>query len=197
MEMADGQERLNLLVVIASTRPVRVGLPIGEWVTGVARSEPGWAVTVADLKEIDLPLMNEPKHPRLREYEFDHTKRWSELVDAQDAFVFVFPEYNHSMIAPLRNALDYLVQEWSYKPVGLVSYGGMSGGIRAAAQVKLAAVSMRMMPISEGVIVFGAGQHVRDGVFEADESVQRSAGSMFTELHRWARAMKLLRTGEI
>jgi NAD(P)H-dependent FMN reductase len=62
----------------------------------------------------------------------EHTKRWSATVAAADAVVFVMPEYNRTFTAPLKNALDYLYYEWNYKPVGLVSYGGVSGGLRAA-----------------------------------------------------------------
>ena len=85
--------------------------------------------------------MDEPKHPRLREYEHQHTKDWSARVEAADAFVFVHPEYNYGITAPLKNALDYLSQEWNYKPLGLVSYGGVSAGTRAAQMIKQVATT--------------------------------------------------------
>src|SRR5690242_5860222 len=85
---------LRLLIIIASTRPGRVGLPVGQWFSERAREHGGFEVSVADLAELALPFMDEPNHPRLRLYTHQHTKEWSALVDAADAFVFVSPEYN-------------------------------------------------------------------------------------------------------
>jgi NAD(P)H-dependent FMN reductase len=195
--MAQGQDRLKVMVVIASTRPTRVGLSVGTWIRGLVEAEPSWDLTVADLKEIDLPMMNEPKHPRFREYQFEHTKRWSELVDAQDAYIFVFPEYNHGMTAPLKNAIDYLSLEWGYKPVGLVSYGGVSAGLRATQQVKTVVAALKMMPLSEAVTIPSISDQVKDGVFVPTESATGAAGVMLAQLRRWAVAMKPLRTGEL
>jgi NAD(P)H-dependent FMN reductase len=189
---------LKLLVVIASVRPVRIGLPVGTWITEVARTHGGFDVTVADLKEIDLPMMNEPNHPRLRQYTFDHTKNWSATVGPQDAFIFVFPEYNYAMTAPLKNALDYLVHEWQYKPVGLVSYGGISAGLRAAQQVRQTVTGFKMMPLHEAVALPMVSSSIDDdGDFIANDSATRSAETMLTELRRWALALKPLRTGDL
>src|SRR5690606_20059283 len=96
-----------------------------------------FAVERVDLKEINLPLLDEPKHPRLGEYEHEHTKRWSATVTRADAFVFVTPEYDFGPPASLINALQYLVKEWAYKPVGLLSYGGVSAGLRSANALRI------------------------------------------------------------
>jgi NAD(P)H-dependent FMN reductase len=188
---------LALGIVIASTRPVRVGKPVGDWFSAVAREEPGWKVDVADLRDIDLPLMNEPRHPRFRDYEHDHTLEWSAWVDGRDAFVFIFPEYNHTFTAPIKNALDYVSQEWAYKPVGLVSYGGVSGGLRAAQALKPPLTALKMMPIPEAVTIQSVSQYVDGDVFTPIDSVTRSAGAMLEQLHRWALAMRPLRTGTL
>src|SRR4051812_46674182 len=118
----------KLEIIIASTRPNRVGLPVARWIETEARTHGGFdEVELVDLAEVDLPFMNEPHHPRLRDYQLQHTKDWSAKVDSADAFVFVMPEYNYGFTAPLKNAIDYLHHEWRYKPVGLVSYGGGGG----------------------------------------------------------------------
>ena len=104
----------RLLVVIASTRPGRAGRAIGDWFAEAARAHNGFEVDVADLAELDLPFHDEPAHPRLGQYEHDHTRRWSEQVAAADAVVFVMPEYNYSFSAPLKNAFDYLHNEWKF-----------------------------------------------------------------------------------
>ena len=121
-------DRPRLLIIIASTRPGRVRLPVGQWVTRQAEAHGGFDVGGDDLAEIDLPLMDEPNHSRLRQYMRQHTKDWSARVAAADAFVLVMPEYDHGYTAPLKSAIDYLVQEWQYKPGGLVSYGADGGG---------------------------------------------------------------------
>src|SRR6185437_13398474 len=117
----------TLQVIIASTRPGRVGPIVGDWFLALARQHGGFDVQVSDLAELALPLMDEPHHPRLKQYQHEHTRNWSARVDAADAFVFVMPEYNYTFTAPLKNAIDYLHTEWAYKPVGFVSYGGISG----------------------------------------------------------------------
>ena len=126
----------TLQIIIASTRPGRVGEPVADWFSARARQHGGFELDVVDLAELALPFMDEPNHPRLRRYEHQHTKDWSARVDAADAFVFVTPEYNHSYNAPLKNAIDYLHQEWEYKPVGFVSYGGVAAGTRAVQALK-------------------------------------------------------------
>jgi NAD(P)H-dependent FMN reductase len=119
------------MIVIASTRPGRVGLPVARWFTERATEHGAFEIQVVDLAELDLPFLDEPRHPRLRQYTQDHTHAWSEMVDAADAFVFVTSEYNHGYPAPLKNAIDDLNQEWKDKPLGFVSYGGVSAGTRA------------------------------------------------------------------
>ncbi len=185
---------LNLLVVIASTRPGRAGLPIGTWFTGQAQADGRFAVQVADLAEVGLPLLDEPKHPMMQQYEHDHTKRWSETVANADAFVFVTPEYNYSAPPSLVNAMDYLYHEWAYKPVGLVSYGGISGGIRSAQMIKLVATTLSMMPIPEAVPIPFFRKHMDEHWrFVAEEVHEKSARDMLDSLAKWATALKSLR----
>jgi NAD(P)H-dependent FMN reductase len=139
----------NLLIIIASTRPGRAGLPVARWFEPVATAHGTFDVTVADLAEWNLPFLDEPKHPKLREYTKEHTRRWSAEVDAADAFVFVMPEYNHGFNAPLKNAIDYLHQEWAHKPAGFVSYGGVGAGMRAVQQLKQVLISLNMLPVND------------------------------------------------
>jgi NAD(P)H-dependent FMN reductase len=188
-------DKPRLLIVVASTRPGRVGLPVSRWVREQAERHGGFAVEVADLAEINLPLMDEPNHPRLRQYTHQHTKDWSAIVDAADAFVFVMPEYNHGFTAPLKNAIDYLVQEWGYKPVGLVSYGGISGGLRAVQLLKPVLSGLRMVPLTEAVPIPMVQSHITDdGAFHATDQLDEAAQGMFNALQRWVPALRTLRT---
>lgn len=184
----------RLMIVVASTRPGRVGLPVAEWFDGHARAHGGWEVDVADLAEIALPLMDEPNHPRLQRYEHAHTIAWSARVAAADAFVLVTPEYNHSFTAPLKNALDFLHVEWQHKPVALVSYGGISAGLRAATAIKHVLVALRMTPIPDAVTIPFVSRLIDDdGRLQANELMEQSAQAILDELLRVQAALLPLR----
>ena len=186
-------DKLHLAVIIVSTRPVRVGLPVGKWFFEAAQAHGQFAINLIDLKEVNLPLFDEPKHPRLGEYEHAHTKAWSAQVQAADAFVFVTPEYNYSSPPSLVNAVDYLHREWFYKPAGFVSYGGIAAGTRSAQMSKLLLTGLKVMPMAEGVAIPFVNTHVEDDVFKPAESTAHSAKVMLDELHRWAVALRPMR----
>jgi NAD(P)H-dependent FMN reductase len=185
----------RLMIVIASTRPGRSGLPIGEWFTAQAQKQAAFDVDVVDLAELGLPFMDEPNHPRLRRYTQQHTKDWSVRVDAADAFVFVTPEYNHGYGAALKNAIDFLHVEWAYKPVGFVSYGGVAAGTRAVQQLKPVVAVLKMVPIMEAVSIPFHSQFLdEDGVVQANETMEQAAILMLDELARVEEALRPLRT---
>ncbi len=186
---------LHLQVVIVSTRPGRVGPTIANWFYEHARAGGQFEVELIDLAEVNLPMFNESRHPRLQQYEHEHTKAWSKSVQKADAFVFVTPEYNHSTPPSLLNALDYLLVEWAYKPAGFVSYGGVSAGTRSVTMTKIPVSSLKMMPMVEAVnIPFFTKFIDKDtGVFQADDVQKKAADIMLNELLRWATALKPLR----
>ena len=183
----------KLHVIIASTRPGRIGLPIGLWFVERARTHAKFEVTLVDLKEVNLPMYDEPQHPRFEKYEHAHTKAWSASVRAADAFVIVTPEYNYSAPPSLMNAFDYVYNEWNYKPAAFVSYGGISGGLRAVQHAKNTVTTLKMMPIFEGVVLPFAAKSVTDGKFQGTEANDQAATAMLDELLRWAEALKPLR----
>ncbi|WP_433307270.1 NADPH-dependent FMN reductase [Actinoplanes sp. CA-030573] len=184
---------LSLLVVVASTRPGRVGLPVSQWFVDAAKANGGFQVSVADLAEENLPLLDEPHHPRLARYEHDHTRRWSEKVAAADAFVFVAPEYNYGIAPSLKNALDYLHHEWRYKPASVVSYGGVSAGTRSAMALHASAYALNLFMISQAVNIPFVHAQISDGRFEPNETTGTAAVAMLDELARVAGALKSLR----
>ncbi|HEX5557815.1 MAG TPA: NAD(P)H-dependent oxidoreductase [Gaiellales bacterium] len=182
-----------LRIIIASTRPGRVGLPVGSWFTDVARAHGGFDVEVTDLAELNLPFMDEPKHPRFREYTHDHTRAWSETVDAADAFVFVMPEYNFGINAPLKNAIDFLHQEWHDKPVGFVSYGGVAAGTRAVQMTKQIVSALKMLPVYEAVYIPFVASRIEDGRFHPSDVTEKAAGALLDELLRVEAGLRTLR----
>lgn len=184
---------LKLHVIIASTRPGRIGLPIGNWFFERAKAHGKFEVTLVDLAEVKLPLLDEPKHPRFQQYEHAHTKAWSATIAAADAFALVTPEYNYSTVPSLVNAFDYLYKEWNYKPAGFVSYGGISGGLRAVEMTKQTLGALKVVPVVEAVALPFAVKQVADGTFSGTPDNEKAANVMLDELHRYAEALKPMR----
>ncbi len=184
----------KLNVIVASTRPQRVGLSIGQWFFERARKHAKFDAELVDLKEVNLPLLDEPKHPRFRQYEHAHTKAWSARVAAADAFVFVTPEYNHGAPPALVNALDFLYAEWNYKAAGFVSYGGASGGLRSVEMAKTILTTLKVMPLPEAVSIPFAGKMMdASGAFPGSEELDKASGAMLDELLKWSGALSTLR----
>jgi NAD(P)H-dependent FMN reductase len=183
----------TLQVVIASTRPGRVGLPVGEWAYQRAKAHGEFEVELIDLAEVSLPFLDEPNHPRLRQYVHQHTLEWSATIDRADAFVFVTPEYNFGMNAPLKNALDFLNQEWQHKPVGFVSYGGVSAGTRSVQMIKQVVTTLKMIPIFEAVNIPFVQQFLEDGMLRPNDVMESAMTAMLDELLRYTEATEVLR----
>jgi NAD(P)H-dependent FMN reductase len=188
----------NLMVVIASTRPTRVGMAVGRWFVDRATQHGAFDIDLVDLAELDLPFMDEPEHPRFARYVHDHTKRWSARVKAADAFVFVTPEYNHGYNAPLKNAIDFLHHEWEYKPVGFVSYGGVAAGTRAVQQLKPVVAVLRMTPLSDAVYIPFVHQHLnQDRQFQPSDELETAATALLGALERFEGALRPLRAAAV
>ena len=183
----------NLTIIIGSTRPGRSGAAIAKWFAARAKDHGGFDVAVVDLAEIGLPLLDEPNHPRLRQYTRQHAKDWSAIIDAADAFVFVTPEYNNGYPAALKNAIDYLHHEWRNKPVGFVSYGGVAAGTRAVQQLKQVVTALRMLPVYDSVNIPFHAQFFTGGVFRSNEVMDKASDTMLDELVRTEAALRPLR----
>jgi NAD(P)H-dependent FMN reductase len=184
----------SLQIMITSTRDGRAGHHVATWFDAIARDHGAFEVELIDLAQVDLPLVDEPHHPRLRKYQHDHTKAWSATVERADAFVFVTPEYNYGPPPALINALDYLVHEWAYKPAGFVSYGGVSGGTRGVQMSKQVVTALKMMPMLESVAIPFFAQYIKPESGFQPPDVQRDAARvLLDEMLRWTNAMKPLR----
>lgn len=177
-------------------RPGRVGLPVARWFQERAHAHGLFEVELVDLLELGLPFMDEPNHPRLHEYTRQHTKDWSAMVDGADAFAFVTPEYNHGLSPALKNAIDFLHNEWQYKPVGFVSYGGVSAGTRSVGMLKQVVSTLKMYPIGDTVSIPFVARFIDDeGELDANETMEKAADSMLDELLRVSDALAVLRGG--
>jgi NAD(P)H-dependent FMN reductase len=184
----------NLKVIIGSTRPGRAGAAVAEWFHEVASGHPGFDADLVDLATVGLPLLDEPEHPRRRRYVHEHTKRWSRIVDAGDAYVFVVPEYNHGYNAATKNALDYLHDEWQRKPVGFVSYGGIAAGTRSVQMLIQVVTALGMIPARTSVSIPLIRRMITpDGAFAPDRILAESGTAMLDELASWAADLKSVR----
>ncbi len=183
-----------LQIIIGSTRPGRVGPSVADWIADRARAHGGFEVEVVDLAEVDLPIFNEPRHPRLGQYEHQHTRDWSATVSRADAFIFVVPEYNYGFNAATKNAIDYLHTEWQHKAVGFASYGGVAAGTRAVQMLKQVLTTLRMVPVFDSVNIPFVQQFIGpDGHLQPNETMEAAATTMLDELLRWTTALRPLR----
>jgi NAD(P)H-dependent FMN reductase len=183
-----------LQIIIASTRPGRIGLPVALWFHQAAIEHGGFEVELIDLAEVNLPFMDEPHHPRLRRYQHQHTKDWSATIDRAEAYVFVTPEYNYGFNAVLKNAIDFLHQEWLHKPVGFVSYGGVAAGTRAVQMLKQVVTTLKMMPVFGSVNIPFVAQFLdEEDRIQPNEIMVTAANVMLDELLATTLALEPLR----
>ena len=186
----------TLQIIIGSTRPGRVGPAVAEWFRDRAVAHGAFAVELIDLAEVNLPLFDEPHHPRLRQYVHQHTKDWSATISRGDAYVFVIPEYNHGVNAATKNAIDYLHHEWQFKPVGFVSYGGVAAGTRAVQMLKQIVTAVRMLPVYNAVNIPFVQQFLdSEKGFVANDVLETAAADMLAELARLTAATRGLHAG--
>lgn len=184
----------KLKVITSTIRAGRKGPVMAEWIAKKARETGNFEVEIIDLGELNLPMMAEPNHPRAQKYEFEHTKEWSAKIDEADAFIFVTAEYNYSYPAPLKNALDYLAFEWNYKAAGIVSYGGVSAGTRAAIQLTGDLPTYKIVPLPEAVNIPFYWQFINDNEeLVGNEIMDQSADMMLKELSRWTKGLKVVK----
>lgn len=125
----------NIKLIIGSTRSVRVGKPVANWLAKTAK-EAGYTLDVLDLREINLPFFEAPASPMYVPVDTPEAKAWAAMIGEADGFVFLTPEYNLSISAPLKNAIDFLYAEWNDKKASIVSYGYVNGGGSATKHLK-------------------------------------------------------------
>lgn len=173
---------MKLLVVIGSVRNGRSGTAVAKMVTNQL-DDTKVDYKVADLKELDLPMLNQEIVPSSanRNYDDGRVQRWSKMADEADAYMFITPEYNHGPPASLKNALDWLYPEWENKPAALVGYGGM-GATRAMHQLKPNMLKLSLFPIAE-VPIPGFKDYIVDGLLvneRAEANVLKAVDTLKT-----------------
>ena len=190
---------VRVSVIIASTRPTRIGHHVAAWVVAAledlappsapaapgAPDAPAVAVTVHDLREIALPFLDEPGQPADGNYVHDHTRSWSAAMRSTDALVLVMPEYNRGYNAALKNAIDYLYAEWEGLPVGCVGYG-WHGASYAKSALRQTLERVKMTVVDGPGLQFGRSL-TQDGEVQAEASDRDALALMLTGLLEKAR----------
>lgn len=185
---------IRLMVIIGSVRPGRTGLSVALWVHEHVTERGGFDIDFVDLAELNLPMVDEARLPRLHEYGRRHTLAWSARVEQADAFLFVSPEVNYSYAPALKNALDFLYDEWGRKPVGLVSYGGRGGGAFGAAALRPVLSALGLVAASSHVDILQASSQVDDGFFTPDDRQVAQLDGLIDELRALAPALRSVRS---
>src|SRR5712664_2753324 len=141
---------IRIAIILGSTRPGRKGEAVAKWVYEIAQKRSDSDFELVDVKDFNLPLLDEPMSPMMGQYTHQHTKAWSAKIASFDAYVFVTPEYNHSTSGALKNAIDLLYHEWVNKAAGFVTYGGPYA-IRAVENLRLVMAELQVAGVKAQV----------------------------------------------
>jgi NAD(P)H-dependent FMN reductase len=183
---------LNVGIILGSTRPNRNGEAVAKWVFEQTRNRTDARYELVDIKDYDLPLLDEPIPPSQGKYSQPHTKRWAEKIASFDAFVFVTPEYNHSTSGALKNAIDFLYREWNNKAAGFVSYGS-AGGARAVEALRLILAEIQIADVRAQVMFSLFTDFKNFSEFAPDPRHDAELDAMLKQLVAWGTALKTLR----
>jgi NAD(P)H-dependent FMN reductase len=189
------ESSVNIAVILGSTRPNRHSEDVGRWLLDRATRRSDLTIEAIDLAQIDLPIYDEPHPPIMGAYTHQHTRDWAERIGPYDGYVFVTPEYNRSVPAVLKNAIDYLYAEWTNKAAGFVSYGADAGGARAVEHLRCILGELHIADVRTMVPLSLTDDFEQYTHFAPTEAAAAKADAMLAELTSWARAMRTVRHG--
>jgi NAD(P)H-dependent FMN reductase len=183
---------LRIAIILGSTRPGRKGEAVAKWIYEIAQKRSDAEFELVDIKDFNLPLLDEPMSAMMGQYTHEHTKTWSAKVASFDGFVFVTPEYNHATSGALKNAIDFLYHEWANKAAGFVGYGGASG-TRAVENLRLVMGELQVADVRAQVGLSLFTDFENYSVFQPARHHEKSVNAMFDQVIAWSGALKLLR----
>lgn len=188
---------IRIGIVVGSTRPGRNAESVAHWVWEHAKLRSEAVFELVDLKDFNLPLLDEPLSAMAvsmgyGQYQQEHTRKWSDTVKALDGFIFVTPEYNHSIPGALKNALDYLYPEWNNKAAAIVSYGSV-GGVRAAEQLRVVLAELQVATVRAEVNLSTHTDFEQFRTFKPSPMHESRLSAVFDQLIAWTRALGTLR----
>jgi NAD(P)H-dependent FMN reductase len=185
-------------IIVGSTREGRFSETVANWVRADLAQRADVQVHLLDLRDFPMPFFDQPAPPGMpgrAPYEHQVVQRWTAAIAASDGYVFVTPEYNHSIPAVLKNAIDWVYQEWNRKAAAFVSYGGV-GGARAVEHLRGVAVELQLACVNKGVHLplSTLMLHLQGGdATPALAQAQPQLDGVMTELLWWTNALKAAR----
>ena len=179
-------------VIIGSTRPGRNAEKVAKWVMEQAGKRSDAQFELVDLADYNLPLLDEPVPPSLHQYSKPHTHAWAKKIDSLDAFVFITPEYNHSITGALKNAIDFVYAEWNNKAAGFVSFGS-AGGARAVEQLRTVMGEVQVADVRQQVLFSLHSDFENYSVLKPSAMHETMLRTLLDQLVSWGGAMKRLR----
>jgi NAD(P)H-dependent FMN reductase len=183
---------MKVAVILGSTRPGRIGEAVAEWVYGIAKKRSDAKFELVDIKDYNLPLLDEAIAPSNDKYSKPHTKTWAAKISQFDAFVFVTAEYNHGIPGALKNAIDFLYKEWNNKAAGFVSYGS-AGGTRVVEQLRLVMAELQIADVRAQVMLSLFTDFENFSVFKPSPFQEKAVSTMLDQVIAWGAALKTLR----
>jgi NAD(P)H-dependent FMN reductase len=184
---------IKIAIILGSTRPGRNGEAVARWVYEIAKKRIDAEFEYVDIKDFNLPLLDEPVPPSQGQYSKEHTNVWSAKIDSFDSYIFVTAEYNHGIPGALKNAIDYLYKEWNNKSAGFVGYGS-AGGVRAVEQLRLVMAELQVADVRAQVAVSIITEFEDFRIFKPASYQENLVNNMLDQVISWGRALKLLRT---
>jgi NAD(P)H-dependent FMN reductase len=183
---------LKLAVILASNREGRFGPVVADWFLSRTADREDFDVELIDLAEVELPTALSYKPGSAVRAEL--AKVSPKLADA-DAFAVLTPEYNHSFPASLKSLIDWHFYEWQAKPVGFISYGGISGGLRAVEQLRQVFAEMHAVTVRDTVSFHNAGALFDDdGQHKDPAAPDAAAKTMLDQLAWWGNALRVAKS---
>jgi NAD(P)H-dependent FMN reductase len=182
----------KIAVVTGTTRPGRNNIAVAHWVLENAQKRSDATFELVDIADFDLPLLDEAMPAGFQQYANEHTKKWSQTIAQYDGYIFVTPEYNHSISGSLKNALDYISVEWNNKAAGFVGYGS-AGGVRAVEHLRQIASELQMAHVRNQVQLSLFTDFENFSEFKPADMHQENLTGMLDQLVAWTGAMKTIR----
>ena len=183
---------LKIAIIVGSTRPGRKAAGVAKWAYEIARQRSDAEFEIVDIKDFNLPLLDEPNSPLFAQYTHEHTKRWSAKIASFDGYVFVTPEYNHATSGALKNAIDFLYNEWVNKAAGFIAYGGTSGA-RAVENLRLIMAELQVATVRTQVGLSMFTDFENFTVFKPGSAQEKYVHLMLDQVVAWAGALKTVR----
>lgn len=189
---------IKIQVIMGSTRQGRFVEQPARWIFDLLKEKEDVEAELIDLRDWSLPFFDEPVSPSMmltmkKDYTNELAKKWAKKVGEADGYIIVTPEYNHGYPAVLKNAMDYVYNEWNNKPVAFLSYGGVSGGTRAVQQLRQVVIELQMVPIRNGIHIPMYWTQLDEQGKLIMENHKEGAENLLKQLISWAKSLKLMR----